>query len=162
MTTLDDANVSPRSRAISRTEFCEQLRNTPLIPQPSESQPAIGNRVDSRPSNQWFHNALQLLRLRQSCPDQFVLHKRCRHVPEHRVVMGTISIEMPAGFSVSHCLRSTYCRQIYLCEFRACRTSNPDFSPSHGCGHRPDRTTGLRIKRKPEYLHICYRFRPDP
>ena len=104
-TAFDDSHVSTMPSTVTRSQFSEQFRNTRTIPKSREGQPSIGHRIRFRPRDKGLHKPPQFLCFRQRRPDQLVLHERSRHVPEHRMIMGPASIQVPTGFSVSHRLR---------------------------------------------------------
>ena len=104
---LDDSQIPPRPNPIARAKLREQLCHAALIAKPGECDPPIGDTVDLGTRDQWLNDSSKLLGFRQRRSDQLMPHERNRHVAKHRVIVTSISIEMPAGFSMSHDVRSS-------------------------------------------------------
>src|SRR5690606_17290241 len=99
---LHDAKVATVARRIARGKRVEQAANQ-LVITDGRDRLAAGVKIATLAKGyQLLHDRAKFLRLRKGGDDLLMLDERGRHIGEHGLTVARGSVQLAAGFSVTH------------------------------------------------------------
>src|SRR5690606_30744897 len=99
---LHDAQVAAVARHIARSQRVKKTTNK-LVVTDGRDRLAAGMKIATLAEGyQLLHNRAKFLRLRKGGDDLLMLDERGRHIGEHGLAVARGSVQLAAGFSVTH------------------------------------------------------------
>ena len=99
---LENTGVPTGAFLVPRAELTEQLADGVLAASARKRHSAVGDRVVLGERNERLGNATQLLGLGHRGLDDLVLDERDGHVPEHRLAMRAVPVELTTTLTMAH------------------------------------------------------------